>query len=193
MSAQSEEKLILYMMKQYSDIVSPVYPDVNEVKEVLTQLSDEQKLDILEQLHLYTITTPLHCAAYRNHPEIITTLLMSLQTENRLPQLLMDKCSTPLHTASERGNIESVKMILDCLTADQQIQLMSVQDYLGYTAIQCAKRRGHTYIATVLTEYEKSAQKWHKKCQTKEKLSHHQTVDGRKINNETSNLQTTGK
>ena len=193
MSAQSEEKLILDMMKKYCDIISPEYPDVNEVKEVLTQLSDEQKLDILEQLHLYTITTPLHCAAYRNHPGIITTLLMSLQSEYRLPQLLMDKCSTPLHTASERGNIESVKMILDCLTADQQIQIMSVQDYWGETAIQCAERRGRTYIATVLTEYEKSARKWHKKRQTKEKLSQHQTLDERKINNETSNLQTTGK
>ena len=52
MSAQSEEKLILDMMKKNCDIISPVYPDVNEVKEVLTQLSDEQKLDILEQLHL---------------------------------------------------------------------------------------------------------------------------------------------
>ena len=192
MSTQYEEKLILDTMKKYCDIISPEYPDVNEVKEVLTQLSDEQKLDILEQLHLYTITTPLHCAAYRNHPGIITTLLMSLQSEYRLPQLLMDKCSTPLHTASERGNIESVKVILDCLTADQQVQLMYVQCE-GETAIQCAERRGLTYIATVLTEYEKSARKWHKKRQTKEKLSHHQTVDERKINNETSNLQTTGK
>ena len=66
-------------------------------------------------------------------------------------------------------------------------------DYLGYTAIQCAERRGRTYITTVLTEYEKSARKWHKKRQTKEKLSHHQTVDERKINNETSNLKPTGE
>ena len=105
----------------------------------------------------------------------------------------MDKCSTLLHTAANWGHTDSVKMILDCLTSDQQIQIMSVQDYWGETAIQCAERRGRTYIATVLTEYEKSAQKWHKKHQTKEKLSQHQTLDERKINNETSNLQTTGK
>ena len=117
---------------------------------------------------------------------------MSLQSEYRLPQLLMDKCSTPLHTASERGNIESVKVILECLTADQQVQLMSVQDYFGYTAIQIAESKMHTDIATVLTEYEKSAGKWRKKRQTKEKSSQHQTLDERQINNETSNLKTTG-
>ena len=64
----------------------------------------------------------------------------------------------PLHVAASFGHTESVKMILDCLTADQQIQLMSVQDCHGRTAIQCAERRGHTDIVRVLREYQHRAE-----------------------------------
>ena len=55
------------------------------------------------------------------------------------------------------GHTESVKMILDCLTADQQIQIMSFQGRAGETAIQCAQIRGRTDTLRILREYQQRA------------------------------------
>ena len=64
----------------------------------------------------------------------------------------------PLHVAASFGHTESVKMILDCLTADQQIQLMSVQDCECDTAIQCAESEGCTDTVRILREYQQRAE-----------------------------------
>ena len=74
-------------------------------------------------------------------------------------------------------------MILECLTADQQIQLMSVQDGGGKTAIQIAerkrrrriRRRRHTDTVRVLTEYQQRAE-WLQKRQDQSRL--HKSVSG---------------
>ena len=58
------------------------------------------------------------------------------------------------HRAAYCGHTESVKMLLDCLTADQQIQIMSSQGGEGETAIQCAEIRGHTDTLRILREYQ---------------------------------------
>ena len=70
---------------------------------------------------------------------------------------MVDKYDTHLHLAARWGHTESVKMILDCLTADQQIQIMSVQDWRGEKAIKKAERGGHTDTVRVLREYQHRA------------------------------------
>ena len=157
-STQSAEKLLQYMMRQYCNLPS-VYPDMKKLSEVLIQLSDEQKLLILQQRN--SVWTPLEYAASRDHTEIISrpTLLTSLQSSAyRLKLLMVYTYYTPLHLAASHGHTESVKMILDCLTADQQIHIMSVQsDWRGETAIQLADRRGRTDTVRVLREYQHRA------------------------------------
>ena len=66
---------------------------------------------------------------------------------------------TPLHAAAYHGHAKSVKMILDCLTAEQQILIMSVQRCRGETAIQLAERGGHTDTVRVLTECHQRVEK----------------------------------
>ena len=158
LSTQSAEQLLQKMMTQYCNLwPSSVYPDMDKLRKVLTQLSDQQKLHILQQRYS-VFGTPLDYAAVRDHTEIISTLLTSLQSSAYRLKLLMVYKNTPLHAAAHWGNTESVKMILDCLTADQQIQLMSVQDWDGKTIIQRADHRGQTDTVRVLREYKQRAE-----------------------------------
>ena len=157
MSTQSADQRLQDMMTQYCRSPS-VYPDMKKLREVLTQLSDQQKLHLLQQ-EIYPLWTPLHCAARRDHTEIISTLLTSLQSSAyRLKLLMVSKYNTPLHTAAGLGHTESVKMILDCLTDDHQLQIMSVQS-AGMTAIQIAEECSHTGTAgRALKEYQQRAE-----------------------------------
>ena len=155
-STQSAEQLLQDMMTQYCKWASPVYPDMKKLREVLTLLSDEQKLHILQQK--YSGWTPLNHAAASDGTEIISTLLTYAQSSAyRLKLLMVDKDETPLHLAAHFGHTESVKMILDCLTADQQIQIMSLPGRDGETAIQKAERRRKTDTMRVLREYQHRA------------------------------------
>ena len=176
---QSAEQLLQDTLTQYCNWSE--YPDMRKLREVLTQLSDEQKLNI--QQRYSGLFTPLHCAAIRGHTEIIRTLLTSLQSSaDRLKLLMIDEY-TPLHPAALWGQTESVKMILDCLTAEQQIQIMSVQRG-GGTAIQKAEKTGHTdtvrvlreYQQRVLTEYQHRAERLQKQ---QEQSRLHKSVSGR--------------
>ena len=152
-STQSAEKRLQDMMTQYCGLLS-VYPDMTKLREVLTQLSDQQKLHILQQEYS-GLHTPLYWAARRDHTEIISTLLTSLQSSaDRLKLLMVNDEDPPLHTAALHGHTESVKMILDCLTADHQINLMSVLNWRGKTAIQIAESEGDTATVRVLREYQ---------------------------------------
>ena len=133
-------------------------------REILTVLTDQQKLQVLQQQYPVR-RRPLQCAAIRGHTEIISTLLTSLQSSAYRLKLLMvyDMYYRPLHEAADCGHTESVKMILDCLTPDQQIRMMSVQDcdygntaihIEGETAMQCAERWGQTDTVRMLRPYQ---------------------------------------
>ena len=156
MSTQSAEKLLQDMMTQYCDWPSSVYPDMKKLSEVLTLLSDQQKLHLLQQKYS-PWETPLHWAALRGHTEIISTLLTSLQSSAYRLKLMMVGKRTPLHYAAHWGNTDSVKTILDCLTADEHTQIMSVQ-WNGKTAIQYAERMGRTDTVRILREYQQRAE-----------------------------------
>ena len=183
MSTQSAEKLLLDRMTQYS-VSQPVHPDMDELREVLTLLSDQQKLHLLQQKYSGW-RKPLYFAAVKGHTDIINTLLTSLQSSaNRLKLLILDNDYTPLHVAAHCGNTETMKVILDCLTPDQRIQLMSVQGRWEKTAIEMAEQNGHTdtvrvlmeYQQRVLTEYQQRAERLQKQ---QEQSRLHKSVSGR--------------
>ena len=154
----SADQTLQYMMRQYCDLwSSPISPDMAKLREVLTQLSDEQKLHILQQRYP-RCWTPLHWAAWRGHSELLSTLLLSLRSSAERLKLLMVHKWTPLHVAALYGHTESVKKILDCLTADQQIQIMTAQSGVGMTAIQGAEIRHHTDTVRVMREYQQRAE-----------------------------------
>ena len=128
---------------------------MEKLRKLLSKVTDEQKLNILQQTKSGRDRTALHLAAYRDNAEMITTILSSLQSSDRLKLLMMrddDKC-TPLHLAAWRGHTESVKAILNSLTADQQMQLLAVEDGYDKTAVEMAS--GET--ADVLAEYKNRA------------------------------------
>lgn len=66
---------------------------------------------------------------------------------------LLLSSNKPLHDAALDGKTESVEMILECLTADQQLQIMSVQQN-DKTPIQLAQNRGRTATAVLLRTYQ---------------------------------------
>ena len=142
------------MMREYVRR-SEYHPDIEKLRELLSKVTDEQKLNILQQTKSEKDRTALHVAAYRGDAEMITTILSSIQTADRLKSLMMRDFikRTPLHAAAWRGHTESVKAILNSLTADQQMQLLTEGDRYGKTAVEMAS--GET--ADVLSEYKNRA------------------------------------
>ena len=117
---------------------SEYHPDTEKLRELLSQVTHEQKLDILQQTKDAWDRTALHKAANRDDAEMITTILSSLRSSDRLKLLMMRDILlefTPLHRAARRGHTESVKAILNSLTADQQMQLLT-EERCGRTAVE---------------------------------------------------------
>ena len=134
---------------------SECHPDMEKLRDLISKVTDEQKLNILLQTKSERHSTALHEAAYRGDAEMITTILSSIQTADRLKSLMMRDFikRTPLHAVAWRGHTESVKAILNSLTADQQMQLLAEQEWYGKTAVEMAS--GET--ADVLIRYSMNA------------------------------------
>ena len=145
---------LMDMMREY--VRSSEYPDMEKLRELLRKVTDEQKLNILQQTkNRWTDRTALHVAAARDDAEMITIILSSLQSSDRLDLLMIKDFwdCTPLHRAASRRHTESVKAMLISLTADHQMQLLTAEDKSGKTAVEMAS--GET--ADVLTEYKNTA------------------------------------
>ena len=128
---------------------------MEKLRDLLSKVTDEQKLKILQQTRNRWAKTALHVAADRDDAEMINTILSSLQSSDRI-KLLMNGDNmkhTPLHTAASRQHTKLVKAILNSLTSDQQMQLLAEEDEDGETAVGIAS--GET--ADVLSEYKNSA------------------------------------
>ena len=135
---------------------SEYHPDIEKLRELLSKVTEWQKLNILQHTKgKWTDRTALHEAAYRGDAEIMTIILSSLQSSDRLEPLMMGSNGerTPLHAAAWMGHTESVKAILNSLTADQQMQLLAEQEWYGKTAVEMAS--GET--ADVLIRYSMNA------------------------------------
>ena len=119
------------------------FPDTENVKNLLTKVSESLRCELLSSITDSVSHTVLTRAAYRGHTELCVTLLSSLPPADRLKLILIDK-PIALHWAAYRGYIETVSGIMDCLTADQQPQLLFTQDIKGVTALHWAASKGHT-------------------------------------------------
>ena len=137
------------MMREYVR-TSEYHADMEKLRELLSKLTDEQKLNILQQTKSEVAgMTALHKAAQRGHAEVLNTVLFTLQSSDRL-KVFLDKDymkRTPLHEAASGGHTESMKAILDSLAADEQIQLMTEQEWYSKTAVEMAS--GETLDALI--------------------------------------------
>ena len=142
------------MMREYVRR-SKYRPDMEKLRELLSKLTDVQKLSILQQYKSKRDGTALHKAACRGDAEMITNILSSLESSHRLEILLIrdsNRC-TPLHISAWLSHTKSVKAILNSLTADQQKRLLIEEDMFGKAAVELAS--GET--ADVLSEYKNRA------------------------------------
>ena len=138
---------------------SEYHPDMEKLRELLSKVAVEQKLNILKWSWKSTILHTsfgflgipsneegdrvLDNAAYRDDAEMITTILSSLQFADRIKLLLMKNCRecTPLHAAVSEGHSESVKAILNSLSSGQQMQLFTEEGFHVETVIAMASGR----------------------------------------------------
>ena len=135
---------------------SEYHQDIEKLRDLLCKITDEQKLNILQQTKNRSDETALHVAADIDDAEMITTILSSLQSSDRLKLLMMrdDDNNTPLHAAAQGGHTESVRAILTSMTADQQIELLAAERWDCKAAVDMAS--GET--AYVLSEYKIKAE-----------------------------------
>ena len=128
------------MMRQYLRRYD-YHPDMERLRELLSKVTDEQKLNILQLAKSDLGRTALHEAVYRTDAAMLTTVLPSLQSSERLKLFMMkdgNDC-TILHAAVSIGHTYSVKAILNSLTTDQQMQLLTVEeDWRSRTAVEMA-------------------------------------------------------
>ena len=125
---------------------------MKNVKNLLCKVSDDQRYELLSSIrHSVSGDAVLTRAATRGHAELCVTLLSSLSPADRLKLILVNKY-TALHWATYSGRTETVSGILNCLTADQQLQLLFTQNSDGNTALHYAARRGHTETVKILLD-----------------------------------------
>ena len=136
--------------------------DIQPLENLLNKHSEEVKMKVIKQedewckpidkthrLCVLSMCKPLRCAVTRSHTDIITVILMSLEPVNRL-QLLTIREFTPLHQAAFYGNIKVVRCILNCLSAEQQLTLITTQDEEYITAVHRALQGGSSDTTRVL-------------------------------------------
>ena len=84
---------------------SKYHPDIEKLRELLSKVTDEQKLNILQQTKGVLGRTALHVAADRDDAEMITTILSSLQSSDKLKVLYVKDYfgRTPHHTADRKS------------------------------------------------------------------------------------------
>lgn len=133
------------------DYCSANIPKIDELKAALTQASEEQIFNILHKQRRMVYISPLHAAAYFNHPEITTVLLTSVRSAVRLKLLLMRPSYTPLTSAVQWGRIEPAKAILNCLTPEQRLELVTLQ-WDGKTLVKVAEDKKRQDIVEMLRE-----------------------------------------
>ena len=121
------------------------------IRNLLTKVSEGLRYELLSSITRSTGNTVLTEAAYSGHTELCVTLISSLSPADRLKLILVDDI-TPLHLAAWKCHTETVSGILNCLTAEQQLQLLFTQDSDGNTALHDAAREGHTESAKTLLD-----------------------------------------
>ena len=148
MSSTNELREILTeYCNHYRDI-----SDIEIVENLLTKVSEDLRYELLSSItHSVRGDTVLSNAALIGHTELCVTLLSALPPADRLKLILVNKC-TALHAAACYGLTEIISGILNCLTADQPLQLIFTQDSDGDTALHYAAREGHSETVKFLLD-----------------------------------------
>ena len=123
------------------------HPDTEKLRELLSKVTDEQKLNILQQTKSRrSCMTALHVAAYRDDAKMINTILSSLQCSDRLKLLMMENYEKriPLHIAAQRGHTESVKAILSSLQSSDRLKPLMMKNRIKRTPLHTAASEDHT-------------------------------------------------
>ena len=121
--------------------------DTESAKKLLTKVSEDLSYELLDSDGCRVLAE----AADRGHTELCVTLLSSLPSADRLKLILLEKF-TALHWAAYQGYTETVSGILNCLTADQQLQLLFTQDSDGITSPHYAALTGSTETVKILLD-----------------------------------------
>ena len=121
--------------------------DTESAKKLLTKVSEDLSYELLDSDGCRVLAE----AADRGHTELCVTLLSSLPSADRLKLILLEKF-TALHWAALSCHSETVSGILNCLTADQQLQLLFKQDIIGNTALHYAALSGSTETVKTLLD-----------------------------------------
>ena len=134
-TAEALDEMLAVYVKE-CERSSNYLPNMVKLRELLSDVTNEQRMIVLLG---GCGMSALHWAAYRNHPEMITTILSSLNSSEKFNILTAEvyRHRTPLHVAAQWGSAESVDAILNSLKSKQQLQLLKVQKD-GETAIEMA-------------------------------------------------------
>ena len=126
-------------------------PEIESVRSLLPKVSEDLRYELFSSITDSDGDTALTRAAYRGHTELCVTLLSSLPPADRLELILVNK-RTGLHRASSRGYRGTVSGILNCLTADQQLQLLFTRDIFNGTSLHVAAEEGDAETVKTLLD-----------------------------------------
>ena len=129
-----------------------LYPHEDHLSRFLAQIpEDHLRLEVI--MRQYGERTPLHWATRQNHYNMIRIMLESLPHVDRLTLLKVRKW-TPLHDAARWNNAEAVRAIMDCLTPEQQGELLNMPDEDGETASDVAVRMRARDVLPILQVFQ---------------------------------------
>ena len=139
------------IVKDYCYSYGAKCPDIERLRSVLSGVSDNERYELVSSIRDSFGYTVLTRAGERGHTELCVTLLLSIPLADRLKLILVNK-RTALQAAASRGYPETISGILNCLTADQQLNLLFTQNIGGDTALLDAALNGHTEIVKNLLD-----------------------------------------
>ena len=139
-STQTTADEVKQFLSVYGKSDDPRDPDIERLKNLIRKVSVDERYELLSSITDGDGDTLLTTAARKGHTELCVTLLSSLPSADRLKPILVDNY-TVLHSAARMGYKGTVSGILNCLTADQQLQLLFTQNIFGDTALHKAAQR----------------------------------------------------
>ena len=149
--AENSEAQLHQLMYRY--ITSSLVPNTSQLKQLLSQVSNKQRMSILSKEYT-NYWMPLHKAAFKDDTDIIEAILSSLQNTDRIKLASISvRGVTPLQLAINFANIDSVKAILVWLRSNEQILLLNTKERSRQiTAFLTAVSTGHVELTKTILD-----------------------------------------